>query len=114
MTTDHTHSYNYHAYMVTPQDFEYDVTLTRADRGDAHTIRLMVAKVGGGELGESYSGYWYYRLDVDGETAQHGDDLETPMPKTHAEAARIIAGFLASDFPEGSNVAEALDAFAQE
>lgn len=106
------HRFDYHAFMTSPQDFEHDVTITDPDAGGPATVRLLVAKVGGGTPGRAYAGTWYYRLDVDGKTVAHGDDLETGTPKTHAQAARIAAGFLASGLPE-DGVAEALEAFAE-
>ncbi len=106
------HSFNYHDNMTSPQDFEHDVTITDADAGDPATVRLLIAKVGGGTPGRAYTGAWYYRLDVNGETAAHGDDLETGTPKTHAQTARIAAEFLASGFPE-ADAAEALETFAE-
>lgn len=59
-------------------------------------ITIRVSKVGGGTVGESYDGTWEYRVGYDGRTAMTGSDLVTGTPKTHEQAARILAGYLSS------------------
>jgi len=59
-------------------------------------ITISVSKVGGGTLGESYEGLWHYRIYTRGYPVIAGNDLHTGTPKTHEQAARIVAGFLSS------------------
>jgi hypothetical protein len=66
-------------------------------------ITIRVSKVGGGTLGESYTGTWEYRVGYLGHRLIAGTDLITGTRKTHEQVARIIAGFLSSgeyDLPE--------------
>ena len=63
-------------------------------------IIISVSKVGGGTLGKSYKGSWEYRVSIRGlpeyVPPMLGDDLTTGTPKTHAQVAQIIAGYLSS------------------
>jgi hypothetical protein len=59
-------------------------------------IVISVSKAGGGTIGKSYTGTWHYRAYIRGCLMISGDDLHTGTPKTHEQAARIVAGFLVS------------------
>jgi hypothetical protein len=79
---------------------------------------IHVSKSGGGTVGEAYEGYWDTALVFDGHTvdcieyATSGESaLYTGTPKTHAEVARIYAGFAAERL---ASQAEELDEFAAE
>lgn len=53
-----------------------------------------VYKVGGGTLGESYSGDWGYRVRRGGRVEISGEDLRTGMPRDHRQTARLVLGFI--------------------
>lgn len=56
---------------------------------------MSISKVGGGRVGEEYTGAWSYLLTNNGEVLAQGDDLRTgEMPKTHSEALDIAYGLL--------------------
>ncbi|WP_019629665.1 hypothetical protein [Actinomadura atramentaria] len=75
------------------RDFEAEAVF---EPGDG--IRIEIEKLGGGTPGEAYDGTWRYIVT---NTHAHGagevmrgQDLETGMPITHAQAAAIVAGWL--------------------
>jgi hypothetical protein len=75
--------------------------------GDGRKVRVMVSKVGGGTLGRAYTGRWEYAVvlptrndETAGVMVLVGSDLETGMPKTHAEAAKTLLE-IAEDVEEG-------------
>jgi hypothetical protein len=109
------HQFNYHAYYDGPKDHEAHVTVPRVseDASDPEII-LHISKVGGGTVGRAYAGNWAYCVIVDGEETLHGDGLTTPLPRTHRQAARVLAAFAADGYdPEGS-VYERLTSFAED
>lgn len=111
------HQWNYHLYMTSWEDFEYRVTVPTVS--DEPEFRLFLAKVGGGTVGEAYTGNWYYAVTTPGRQRPasgltHGDDLYTGTPATHAQAAKILAGLLADKYQEGSAEHDALSLFADE
>lgn len=91
------HEFNYHEYYSGPDDHEYRAEVPAITSGDdPRELVLYLSKVGGGTPGQAYTGNWAYLLTWGGEETEHGDDLRTGSPKTHEQAARIAAGFLAA------------------
>lgn len=61
-------------------------------------LTVKVEKLGGGMVGGSYAGTWRYIVtDADGSEVARGQDCETGMPHTHAEAAETIAEYFADE-----------------
>jgi hypothetical protein len=77
------------------RDFEPEYAVRIIGQG----IRIQLEKLGGGTVGRAYQGTWRYVVtDVHtGDEVARGQDLHTGTPKTHAEAALILADFLTSD-----------------
>lgn len=76
------------------RDFESELTATLDDG-----LTVSIEKLGGGTLGHSYTGTWRYIVtDSDGDEVGRGQDLETGMPKTHAEVVNIVAGYFREEF----------------
>lgn len=82
------------------RDFEFK----SQPRGEDGTrLVILVSKVGGGTLGRAYDGRWLYRVRPVSRRAAvlaEGNDLNTGTPKTHAEAAEIVADFVRDLTPE--------------
>lgn len=56
------------------------------------SLTVHVDKLGGGTLGRAYDGSWRYIVtDAAGTELGRGQDFTTGTPKTHAEAAELIA-----------------------
>lgn len=54
-------------------------------------VTVQIEKLGGGTVGESYTGTWRYIVTRrSGKEIQRGQDLESGTPWTHAQAARFI------------------------
>lgn len=55
-------------------------------------VTVQIEKLGGGTLGETYSGTWRYIVtrSETGEEIRRAQDCETGMPHTHAWVARFI------------------------
>ncbi|MFE6739848.1 hypothetical protein [Streptomyces tubercidicus] len=53
-------------------------------------VAVQIEKLGGGTVGESYTGTWRYIVSRAGQEIQRGQDLECGTPWTHTEAARFI------------------------
>jgi hypothetical protein len=53
--------------------------------------------VGGGTVGQEYSGAWYWALSFLGEVKDHGV-TDMPWPKTHRQISAIVATFLLADW----------------
>lgn len=107
------HKWNFHSYITSGSDFEYTVTVPGSGEPE---IRIRISAVGGGTIGEAYEGSWYYSASgrrALGVSPVHGDDLHTGTPSTHEQAARVLAGFLAEEFPEGTPEHDALSLFAE-
>ena len=68
-------------------EYEYTTSFPNA--------RVQVSKVGGGTVGRTYAGSWEYVVTLLGETEPMatGADLTTGMPKSHQEAADIVADY---------------------
>lgn len=66
---------------------------------DVGDVTIQIEKLGGGTLGEAYSGTWRYIVtdNSTGEEVARGQDMMTPMPATHARAAELIYSFLTAD-----------------
>src|SRR5512140_607192 len=74
-----------------------------ADTSDG--TRLELEKLGGGTVGEAYDGTWRYVVTFPAaygreSRQERGQDLETPLPKTHEEAAEILCDFLDLDWED--------------
>lgn len=75
--------------------YEYAVRVPEMYRdGNEVTILIGISKIGGGTVGESYSGTWRVAAACDGATVLSGSDIGCGTPKTHGEVARIYADFL--------------------
>jgi hypothetical protein len=73
------------------RDFEPEYVTT------IDTATVEIEKLGGGTVGGKYVGTWRYRhTDANGRV-ELGQDLETPMPHTHREAARIVADYFSEE-----------------
>lgn len=71
------------------RDFEQEYARTMPNG-----IVVQVEKLGGGTVGKAYTGTWrYIVLNPDGSEAARGQDMETGMPHTHKQAARVIAEY---------------------
>lgn len=87
---------------------EYIVEVPKFTENDSK-IEIGVDKVGGGTLGSSHKGTWEISHYVNGRLLGT-EDMITGSPKTHEEAAKIYAGYLAA-YAEGSDVADRLSLF---
>lgn len=76
-------------------DSELSVSIPQMNDGDK-TLSIQIEKLGGGTVGKSYTGTWRYRVLWAGKEVYKAQDLETPTPTSHEEAASLIAGFLAN------------------
>lgn len=57
-------------------------------------LTVQIEKMGGGTPGKAYTGTWRYIVtDARGIEVGRGQDLETGMPKTHAQAALLAAEY---------------------
>lgn len=68
-------------------------------RIDAVGATVEISKLGGGTLGRSYAGLWEWTARLDSGEMIHSwdadwDMLNTGTPKTHRQAAFIVADFL--------------------
>lgn len=61
--------------------------------GPESVILLGISKVGGGTVGESYSGSWSYVITCDGTTVISGSDFSCGMPHDHEYTARQVADY---------------------
>jgi hypothetical protein len=105
------HSWNYHAYIISLTDFEYSVEIPTISTDHDNPVTLYISKVGGGTIGESYTGQWYWCI-TNGEDSRHGDELSSGTPKTHEEMSRVLAGFLAENYPEESDMSNRFSLYA--
>lgn len=82
-----------HTRSMLDRDFEF-LSSPRLEGGERLTVRI--SKVGGGTVGRAYDGRWHYRVrSADGrKIIAEGDDLITPIPKTHREVVLIVLDFL--------------------
>lgn len=81
------------------REFEHMETVDNPLQPGGRKLVLLVAKMGGGTMERAYAGRWLYRVRRAGSTGPHGvlaegDDLNTPNPKTHREALRLLEDFL--------------------
>ena len=76
-----------------------------------HTLTIAIAKLGGGTLGRAYDGRWEAVARYGDALLHHSDDLNTPQPATHEQAARQLAVFLAARFGN-DELYQRLSAFA--
>lgn len=76
--------------MSTNHEYEYYTEILHYE--------ISVSKVGGGTVGRAYEGSWEYLVTTANGSivVKVGDDLYTGTPKTHHEAAVILAEFLAA------------------
>lgn len=71
-----------------------EYTGTTLDYHTGYDLTVSVYKLGGGEIGEQYTGLWGYQVcDYEGTVLIEGEDLRTGMPHSHARAARVAADF---------------------
>jgi hypothetical protein len=75
---------------------EYTVNVPELSEGEP-AITLSLSKLGGGTVGQSYTGTWCYDVTIDGELVTSGNDLESGTAHTHEEMAWLLAEFLADD-----------------
>lgn len=78
---------------------------------DNAPLTIQIAKVGGGQVGHSYTGLWQAAVTHGGSELYRGRDLGTPLPRTHRQAAAMLAEFLAADH-EGTDIGARLTAWA--
>lgn len=76
---------------------------TRMDE-DGRIVAILVFKVGGGTVGESYDGYWDAAISYRGETEwQTGETFSekiyTGTPKTHEEIVDLAMDFYTNGGP---------------
>lgn len=72
------------------RDFEQEYEHTDPDTG----LHVQLEKLGGGTLGRTYTGNWRYIITTaDGIELARGQDLTTPLPRTHAQAAVIALDY---------------------
>ena len=77
--------------------FEYTVPVrTVTSYSSELSIVIAVSKLGGGTRGRAYEGTWEYSILVNGAVFFTGVDLHTGTARTHAQVARLVAGFAAS------------------
>lgn len=91
------------------RDFEpeatYDVPqLYRDDK----PLTIQIAKSGGGTVGESYAGTWRAIVTLGDTELYRGQDLDTGTPKTHEQAARVLADYVANGLGEGNKTCDRL------
>jgi hypothetical protein len=80
-------------------EHEYKVTVPMLNRppSDEPALIIAISAHGGGTVGQSYAhNGWDYAVYADGTEIANGDDLTSGAPKTHAEMARELAGFLSA------------------
>lgn len=75
-----------------PMEYAVNVPQMYADGTDP-VILIGISKVGGGTVGESYSGSWSYVITMDGTVVLSGSDFSCGMPHTHQYTARAIADY---------------------
>ena len=75
-----------------PMEYAVRVPEMYAD-GDEPVILIGISKVGGGTLGESYSGSWSYVITCDGITVISGSDFFCGMPHDHEYTSRQVADY---------------------
>jgi hypothetical protein len=68
-------------------DYEAEFIYEPEDRPG---LKVEIAKVGGGGVGESYDGEWWYRVLRDDEPFYAGNDLRSGTPHTHEYMARAL------------------------
>lgn len=73
---------------------EHTETVPELFAGDPE-LTVAIEKSGGGTPGKTYCGTWRYVVTLAGTEIFKGQGVETGMPHTHAEAARVVAEFLA-------------------
>jgi hypothetical protein len=84
-------------YGYTLAQHEYKVTVPAMNRApsDEPTLIIAISAHGGGTVGQSYAhNGWDYAVYADGTEITNGDDLASGAPRTHAQMARELAGFL--------------------
>ena len=86
------HKFNYHEYYDRPRDHEYVYPVPEQYAGDP-PMSVWMSKVGGGTVGERYTGAWAYSVTFRGERL-HGDDITSNTPATHEEMVRTLCSFL--------------------
>ncbi|MFF3416790.1 hypothetical protein ACFYW9_19135 [Streptomyces sp. NPDC002698] len=77
----------YHGACHLRWDYEAEFVYEPEDRPG---LKVEIAKAGGGGVGESYDGDWYYRVLRDDEPFYAGTDLRSGMPHTHEYMARVL------------------------
>lgn len=78
---------------MTRKEFEY---MEQPRRADGSRLVIRVSKIGGGTLGQAYTGRWAYEVTRVGRSGvlAEGTDLSTPTPKTHKEVVPVLEDFL--------------------
>ncbi len=85
------------------RDFEPETVFhIPAQGGDHRPLSIAIAKSGGGTIGRTYQGLWRAVASYDGRELYRGGDLNTPLPRTHGEAAAVLAQSLAAEHPDTS------------
>lgn len=94
------------------RDFEPETTFHISGfSGDDRSLSIAIAKSGGGTVGRAHEGLWRAVVTYDGREIYCGGELNTPLPRTHGEAAAVLAELLAADHPDTS-LATRLSGFA--
>ncbi len=94
------------------RDFEPETVFDIPGQGQDHVpLSIAIAKTGGGTVGRRYEGLCRAVVTYGGRELYRGGDLNPAQPRTHGEAAAVLADFLATD-REGTSLAERLTAWA--
>jgi hypothetical protein len=85
-----------HEYTVTVPGM-YAPTLPTMDGQGEQAVKIGLSKLGGGTIGNTYSGSWEYAVEVNGVIVIEGNDLRSgALGATHAEMANTLANFLSA------------------
>lgn len=88
---DHT----LYGYTLAEHEFKVTVPMLNRPPSDEPTLIIAISAHGGGTVGKSYAhNGWDYSVYADGVEIANGGKLASGAPKTHAEMARTLAGFL--------------------
>lgn len=94
---------------------EYTVVVPTMTTDVEPALIIEIEKLGGGTVGQRYTGRWRYRAYYGGHLFAQGQDLETGSYLSHRRAARVLADHLAHSGDRGceeSHLRERLCVFA--
>jgi hypothetical protein len=94
------------------RDFEPEATFDiPALHPSEPALTIAVEKLGGGTPGRRYDGRWRAVVTLGGQELYRGQDLNTPAPHSHREAAGALAEMIAQTASDGDAMAERLSAW---